>query len=211
MTQNVVVGLFEVESEAYQALTELKQDPGNDSSFVAEAALVKKENGSMRILDGFDSGANTVDDTAIGGLVGGLIGILGGPIGVLLGGSFGALIGSAVDGGDALDHASMLEQIAGKMDDNDLAVIMFASEEDESILDAKLSKFKTIIIRFDAAVVAAEVEEAQSMEKEMARLARKELRDEKKAARKQKAEEKRAKMSAGFEALKAKHKKNKDK
>ena len=29
MAQNIVVGLFEVESEAYQALAELRQNPGN--------------------------------------------------------------------------------------------------------------------------------------------------------------------------------------
>ena len=31
MAQNIVVGLFEVESEAFQAMTELKQNPGTES------------------------------------------------------------------------------------------------------------------------------------------------------------------------------------
>ena len=51
MAQNIVVGLFEVESEAYQAMTELKQNPGDEKSYVSTAALVKKENGSLRTLD----------------------------------------------------------------------------------------------------------------------------------------------------------------
>ena len=208
MAQNVVVSIFEVESEAYQALTELKKYPGDDLSFVTQAVLIKKENGVLRTMDGFDTGANTMDDMAIGGLVGALFGILGGPIGVLLGGSYGALIGSTVDSGDALDNACMIEQIAGKLDDGDVAIIALASEEKEEILDNKLGRFKTIIARFDAAVVAAEVEEAQKMAAEMARQARQELRNEKKAARKEKVAEKRAKLSADFSAFKAKFKKD---
>ena len=207
MAQNIVVGLFEVESEAYQALTQLKQYPGDERSYVSAAVLVKKENGVLRTLDGFDTGANTADDMAVGGLVGALFGILGGPIGVLLGGSYGMLIGSAFDTDDALTNASMLEQIAGKMVDNEVAIIGLAYEEDEAILDQKLAGFKVMIVRFDAAAVASEVEEAQMLEAEMARQARKELRDEKKAARKDKREEKKAKLSADWEGFKAKFKK----
>ena len=207
MAQNIVVGLFEVESEAYQAMTELKQNPGDEKSYVSTAALVKKENGSLRTLDAFDTGANTTDDMAIGGVVGALFGVLGGPVGVLLGGSYGMLLGSAFDTDDALANASLLEQIAGKMENGEVAIIGLAYEEDEAILDEKLSGFKTTIARFDAADVATEVEEAQQLEEEMARQARKELRDEKKAARKEKRAEKKEKMSADWEGFKAKFRK----
>ena len=205
--QNIIVSIFEVESEGYQAMTELKQNPGTEEAFIASAVLVKKENGALRTLDGFDSGANTRDDTAVGGIAGALVGILGGPIGVLLGGAYGALIGSAFDTNDAIDNACLIEQIAGKMVDGETALIALASEENEELLDQRLNKFKTTIARFDAAVVAAEVEEAQKMADEMARQARKELRDEKKAARKEKVEEKKAKMSADLDGIKAKFKK----
>ena len=207
MAQNIIVTLFEVESEAYQALTQLKQYPGDDRSYLSAAALVKKENGKLNMLDGFDTGANTMDDTALGGVVGALFGVLGGPIGILLGGSYGMLVGSAFDTDDALMNASMLEQITKKMDDGDVAIIGLAYEEEEEILDQKLSRFKTIIARFDAAAVAAEVDEARMLEEEMARLARKELRDEKKAELKDKKEEKKAKLSADWEKFKAKFKK----
>ena len=200
MAQNIVVSLFEVESEAYQAMTELKQNPGDEKSYVSTAALVKKENGSLRTLDAFDTGANTTDDMAIGGVVGALFG-------VLLGGSYGMLIGSAFDADDALANTSLLEQIAGKMENGEVAIIGLAYEEDEAILDEKLSGFKTTIARFDAADVATEVEEAQQLEEEMARQARKELRDEKKAARKEKRAEKKEKMSADWEGFKAKFRK----
>lgn len=209
MASNVVVSLFEVESEAYQALTQLRQYPGDDRSYVPAAALVKKENGTLHTLDGFDTGANTADDTAIGGLVGALFGVLGGPVGVLLGGAYGALIGSVFDTDDALMNASMLEQIMKKMEDGEVAIIALAYEEDEAILDQKLAGFKTTIARFDAAAVAEEVEEAQKLEKEMARQARKELRDEKKESRKEKRAEKKAKLSADWEGFKAKFTKDK--
>ncbi len=207
MTQNIVVALFEVESEAYQALTQLRNYPGDEKCYVSAAALVKKENGAMHVVDAFDTGANTSDDTAIGGLIGALFGVIGGPIGVLLGGSYGMLLGSVLDTDDALMNASMLERIAKKMDDGDVAVVGLAFEEDEAILDQKLAGFKVIIARFDAAVVAEEVEEAQRMEEEMARMARKELRDERKAERKDKIAEKKAKLSADWDGFKAKFKK----
>ena len=208
MAQNIVVSLFKVESEAYQALTQLKQYPGDEKSYVSAAALIKKENGALRTLDGFDTGTNTTDDMAIGGLVGALFGVLGGPVGLLLGGSYGMLIGSAVDADDALSNVSMLEQISGKLENDEVAVIALAYEEDEAVLDQKLNAFKTVIARFDAADVAAEVEEAEKMADEMARQARRELRDEKKAARKEKREEKKAKLSADWEGFKARFKKS---
>ena len=114
------------------------------------------------------------------------------------------LIGALIDTDDALNNASQLEQIEGKLENGEVAVIGLVNEEDEAILDQKLSAYKTEIVRFDAADVAAEVEEAEMMEKEMARQARKELRDDKKAGRKEKRAEKKAKLSADWEAAKAK-------
>lgn len=210
MAQNIVVSLFKVESEAYQAMTQLKQYPGDEKSYVAAAALVKKENGTMHTLDAFDTGANTADDMAVGGLVGALFGILGGPIGILLCGSAGILVGSAFDADDSVMNVSMLEQIAGMMVENEVAIVGLAYEEDEAILDQKFAAFDTTIARFDAAAIAAEVEEANQMQEEMARNARAQLRDEKKAARREKKEEKKAKLSADWEGFKAKFKKKDD-
>ena len=208
MAQNIVVGLFEVESEAFQALTEFKQNPGTENSYLTAAALVKKQNGTLYTMDSFDTGTHTTDDTAVGGLVGALVGVLGGPIGVLLGGSYGMLVGSVKDTDDTLYGVSLLEQTALKIQDGEVAVIGLAFEEDEEVLDQRLGRFKTTIVRFDAATVAAEVEEAQQLADEMARQARKELRDEKKAARKEKREEKKAKLSADWEGFKARFKKS---
>lgn len=194
MAQNIFAAIFDVESEAYQAFSELKQNPVNEKSLLSQVALIKRENGAINVLDAFDTGAATLNDTAIGGLVGAFLGILGGPIGVLLGGSYGALVGSVVDSGDAIGQASLIEQIAGKMEDGDIVLVGLAAEDDESILDEKLSKFKVTIMRYDAIAVAEEVAEAEAVEAEMARQARASMRKEKRAEFKEKAAARRAEL-----------------
>ena len=186
MAQNIFAAIFDVESEGFQAFSELKQKPADKNFLLSQVALVKKENGAIRVLDTFDTGVATMNDTAFGGVMGAFIGILGGPIGVLLGGAYGALVGSAIDTGEALGQASMLEQIATKMQDDDVVLVGLAAEDDESVLDERFSKFKVTILRYDAFAVADEVAEAEAVEAEMARQARANLRKEKSAEFKEK-------------------------
>lgn len=202
--QNIIVTVFEVESEGYQAMTELKKEPGNGKNVLFQAVLIKKENGQVKVLDHFDTGLNTADDTAIGGLVGMFVGILGGPIGMLLGAGYGAMTGMLLDTIDATDDMSLLEQISEKLGDG-TAVIGLAEEEDEGFLDAKLGAYKTVIARFDAAVVAQEVEAAREMQTEMERQARADLRKQKTDEFKGKVEAHRTKIKEQFENIKANH------
>lgn len=204
MTENVLIALFDVESEAYQAATELKSAAASEDYIISQLALVTKKDGKLFPADGFDTGIQTSNDTAGGALVGVLLGILGGPIGMLLGASYGALIGGAVDASDAAQNASLLEQVTGKLYDDSTAIIALVQEEDESALDAKLSKFRTTIVREDAAIVAEEVEEARQVERELQRQAREKLRAEKKESREQRIQERRNKIQADFAALKEK-------
>ena len=170
--QNIIVASFEVESEGYQAITTLRQFPGEEKSMISQAVLVKKEDGAIKSLDGFDTGAETLNDTLKGGLIGTAVGILGGPIGMLLGGSIGYMTGANLDVIDAIDNASLLEQIAGKLQDGQVALIVLADEEDESGIDGRLAGLNAVIARFDAAVVAEEVETAREVQQEMERQAR---------------------------------------
>ena len=202
--ENVVMALFDVESEGYQALSELRRDPVNASYTISQIGLVKKENGQIRTCEGFDTGVDTADDAAVGGLIGGLFGILGGPIGVLFSGSMGAFIGSMVDADDALRNASMLEKVSEKLQDGQVALAVLIQESDESAFDSRLSQFKTEILRWDAADIEAEVERAKELEKEMQRIAREQLRKQKKDEIHQDLEQRRAKIHADMEALKAK-------
>lgn len=198
MDKNVIVTVFKVESEGYQALTELKQAAGAESYFVTAAALVKKEKETCIVLDGFDTGAKTVDDEIRGGIIGMLVGVLGGPVGMLLGAGYGALVGMNLDAADALYGASMLEQIADKLDDGMVALVALADEETPDALDAKLSKFDAVIARFDAKAVAEEVDEACEMQVEMARQARMQLRKEKKETVREELEENSEILKANF-------------
>ena len=94
MKQNVIVALFDVPSEAYQAFSELKAYTQTADTLIAQAVLIKKENGLIIPAESTDFTANTEGGAWTGGLIGALVGILGGPIGMLLGGTAGALIGS---------------------------------------------------------------------------------------------------------------------
>lgn len=190
MENNVLVAVFKVDSEGYQALTELRQAAQGESYLVSAAALVKKSNGACAYLDGFDTGVKTADDTAIGGLIGMMVGIIGGPLGMLLGAGIGTMTGANVDAADALVDAAMLEQIVGKLDDGTVAIIADVTEKDPEELDGKLSAFDAVIARFDAEVVAKEAARAAEMQQEMARMARLELRKEKKEELRKKIEEK---------------------
>ena len=71
--ENIIIIRFEVESEAYQALVELKQNTVCDSYVVSQAMLAKNKDGKLDSIDGFDTGAETMDDTRLGGLIGALM------------------------------------------------------------------------------------------------------------------------------------------
>jgi uncharacterized membrane protein len=179
MNENLVLVNYKVESEAYQALSELKRDTANANYTISQAAIVKRENGQLNTMDGFINGKDANDDTVTGSLIGGLVGILGGPIGILLGGSVGMLIGGAVDASGIVKDASLLEKAGDSIAEGETAIILLAQEEYETALTAKLNDFDVTITRFDAAEVAAEVEHAREVERQMAKETREKLREEK--------------------------------
>lgn len=205
--ESILAAIFDVESEGYQAITMLSRKPLSDSYGILQMSLVKRVGKTIIECDSFQSGAHTTDDTHRGGVIGSLLGVLGGPIGVILLGSTGALAGSVIDARDAKESDSLLEKVAQKLDEHRLALIALVTEENESELDTVLGQFKTDVLRFDAAAVAEEVEEAEKLEKEMERQARQQLRESKKAEHKKAVEKHRAKIKADFEDFKAKFKK----
>ena len=193
MKENLVLANYKVESEAYQALSELKRETTNANYTISQAVIVKKENGKLSVMDGFVNGATTGDDTMTGGLIGSLVGILGGPLGILLGGSMGMLIGGAVDAGDMADNASLLEKAGDSILDGETAY--------ETALTAKLNNFEVTITRFDAAEVAAEVEHAREVEKQMAKEAREKMREERSEAFKESVAKKSEELKNWFSLL----------
>ena len=146
------------------ALSELKRETSNSNYTISQAVIVKRESGKLEIQDGFNADASMGEDTWTGSLLGSLVGVLGGPLGVLLGGSVGMMIGGAVDASDAAKNASLIEK---------------AGDCIETALTAKLNRFDVTITRMNAAEVAAEVEHAREVERQMARDAREKMRAEK--------------------------------
>ena len=201
MKENLILANYKVESEAYQALSELKRETANANYTISQAVIVKKENGKLSVMDGFVNGAAAGDDTMTGGLIGSLLGILGGPLGILLGGSMGMLIGGAVDAGDMADNASLLEKAGDSILDGETAIILLAQEEYETALTAKLNNFEVTITRFDAAEVAAEVEHAREVEKQMAKEAREKMREERSEAFKESVAKKSEELKNWFSHL----------
>lgn len=192
--ENVLAVLFKNESEGFQAITELKKQPVIDTATIFQIALIKRDDKGIEICDRFDSEIISSSETVLGGLMGAFLGILGGPIGVLLMGSYGALIGKMVDVGDMIGGEALIETVADKLAEGEVALIALVQEETETELNAKFQKYDCEVARFDAAVVAEEVEEAIELQLDMARQAKYELRKVRLDDHKEKVEERRSKF-----------------
>lgn len=202
--ENVVTVIFNVESEAYQAFSELKREVVNDAYVISQMELVKKEYGRIISCEGYDTGITTTDDTSRGGLIGMFTGVLAGPLGMLFGGAMGTLIGSAIDAEDAVKNISMIERVSRKLGNGETALIALVMEENVGVLDTKLQHFKTTIIREDAALVAQEIEDARELQLEMEKEAKKKMREKNRMERRREIDEKRLKIKADFDKLKNK-------
>lgn len=202
--ENIIIVSFDIESEGYQAITELKGNVWKEGYAVSQAALVKNTDGHLTTLDSFDTGIETRNDTHMGGLIGTLLGVAGGPLGMVLLGGYGALIGSAVDWGDAVNNASLMEHVLSCVTEDSAVLIAVVQEEQEGAFDQNFDKFRAEITRFDAAEVAAEIAEAERLQEEMAREAKRKLREAKKQDRRQAIEERRERIKDHFRLLQAK-------
>ena len=202
--ENIIMAVFPVESEAYQAFSELKRDSFGSSFLVGQAALVKKEGASLRVCESFDSGLETADDTWSGTLIGSIVGILGGPIGVLLGAGIGGLTGAAIDAADISRNGSLLEKAAANLSDGTVAILALTQEDGTMAMDSKFMKYNADIQRYDAAEVQAELDAARKAQREMEKQTRAALRQEKAEAGKARYAEIKTKLSGNFEALKSK-------
>lgn len=202
--ENIIIVNFNVESEAYQALSELKSRSVTEGYVVSQALLAKNTDGKLNVIDGFDAGSETRDDTRMGGLIGALLGVAGGPLGMVIMGGYGALIGSAVDWSDAAQNASLMEYVLGCVSEDKAVLIAVVQEDGTESFDGVFRKFSAEITRFDASEVAAEVAEARRVQEEMAREAKKQLREAKKNDRRQEIEERKTKIKAHFADIKAK-------
>ena len=158
MKENVVIVNCKVPSEAFQILSKLRQDLGNEDFEISQAAVVKKDAGRLSLEDGFVAKDIADDRGWTGGLIGSLVGILGGPLGVLFGGAAGSLIGDAMDEKEVEDKAELLEKASECLVDGETALMLMIKENDETALGAKLKDFQVSITRIDAKEIADEIE-----------------------------------------------------
>lgn len=185
--ENVLVSYNTVESEAYQTFTELKKNDGRHvESKISNALLIKKQKDKLVILDEFIAASTGTDDTLKGGLIGGLVGILGGPIGMLLGFGVGTFIGTFSDRDDIKTETSLLQSMGSRLGEDDVAILLFAQEQHEKSLDDILTKFEATVTRYDAAVIAEEVEHAQSVQRDLEKQTRQKLSSDRSNERKSK-------------------------
>ena len=194
MKNNVVIAVFEVESEAHQAFNQLKRESVGKGYSAPEAALIQNKANAIDVIDAFGySPADT--GTSTGMVIGSLVGILGGPVGVLLGAVTGALAGSVSDGGHAVDTASVVAIVASKIYEGEIAIAALVQEE-EPAFDAVFADYKATIIRYDAADIADDVERLYDFGAELTNQMMEEVKADRKAEREDRRQEHRAKIES---------------
>lgn len=197
MKNNVVIAVFEVESEAYQAFNQLKREYAGKDYTVAEAALIKNKANTIDLIDGF--GMTPQDEgEATGIVIGSLIGVLGGPIGVILGAATGALAGSISDSDRAIDDVSLVAVVSDKIFEGEIAIAALVSEE-EPAFDAVFADYKTVIARYDAADIAEDVNRLQELGAELSNQVMEQVKAERKAEREKRRAEQEEKINAAID------------
>jgi uncharacterized membrane protein len=177
-TDNVLVVTFGDEpakdTNAYQALTDLKELDSQQQVQIAGAAVI------VRGLDGrvdvkSEVGNDPYMGTASGGLIGLLVGIIGGPLGVLLGGAYGALVGSIFDIDDVESTQSVLGEISKQVQPTRTAVLAQLVEQSPEVVDTAMARLGGEVMRRPSADVEQEIAAAEDAQRKADREARKEL------------------------------------
>lgn len=192
MDNNVVIAVFDVESEAFQAFSELRNKPYGIDYSVPEAALIRVKDNAVEVCDAYNCAAGATD-TETGIVIGSLAGILGGPIGVILGAAIDAQAGVVSDTGRALDAASAVAVVASKIYEGEIAIAALVAEE-EPAFDAAFANYKTTIMRYDAADIADDIDRLYELEAEISSKVLAEVKADTKAARQELREERRARI-----------------
>ena len=177
---NVLIMHFPESSQAFEALSQLKGQPG-----VTGAAVVERTpDGEVRLADAHAPEAG--GGVAVGGLVGSLIGILAGPVGMLLGWSTGMLVGMAYEADEAADADDGFTILSRSVPVGGNASIVEMTETSHAIVDDVAEKLNGTVTRLPAAEVQAEVESARDAARQAAAEARKVRRASRRAEFKEK-------------------------
>jgi uncharacterized membrane protein len=200
---NVIAVSFADDSNAYRALTALKELDSQERVGVQEAVVVVREaDGQLVEKDRIET--SFLPGTVSGGLIGLLLGVLGGPIGVLIGGTGGVLVGSLFDLEDLDDTESALSAISATVAVGRTGLLAVVSERSPEVVDSAMSELGGTVVRRTVSDVEAEIAAAEKAERKAKREARKELVRERQSQSK-------ANVDAKIAELKGKlHRKDKD-
>ena len=192
---NVLAITFPEDSNAYEALTKLKELDGQGRVRLAGAAVVARdENGSIMVKD--QAGDIGYEGTTAGGILGLLIGVIGGPLGVLLGGATGLMIGSLFDLDDLDETESVLTELSRSVQVGHTSLLAQVSEQSPEVVDAAVAALDGQVVRRPIADVEAEIAAAEEAQRAAKKEARERLREQRREERKDKVQAKIAELKS---------------
>ena len=178
--KNVVVVRFTVPSNAYQALSVLKECDAEGRIGLESAAVVERTTaGELRIPESDDNVGPV--GTATGSLIGMLVGVLGGPVGVLIGWGAGALIGGAIDVDRSVTSDEALTVLGRAIPPESTALIASVEEPAVEVIDAEMYTLGGEVTRRPVDEVRGELDAAEEAADAAAREARRVVREKRKA------------------------------
>jgi uncharacterized membrane protein len=201
--ENVIIVSFPEDSDAYEALTTLKQlDSQHQIDLAGAAVVVRDEDGHVDVKD-------EVEDSSYAGTVGGafvglLIGIIGGPLGILIGGATGVLVGSLFDVQDVDDTESALTDVSKAVRVGQTALLADVTEPSTEVIDAAMQSLGGKILRRTVEDVEAEIATADKAQRAAKREARKQLLEARKQLLEAEHEKHKEEIRAKIEELKSK-------
>ena len=163
------------DTNAYQALTDLRQLDSQGQLKIAGAAVVTRDTAG-RVDVKSEVGNDSYVGSASGGIIGLLVGIIGGPVGVLLGGTYGALVGSLFDIDEVDTTDSALGEISKQVQPTRTAVLAQVLEQSPEVVDAAMARLGGQVMRRPVFEVEQEIAAAQEAQRKAKREARTELR-----------------------------------
>lgn len=174
ITENVICVSFDPDSNAYAALTALKElDSQGRLALQAGAVVVRGTDGQLVVKD--EVGGAAFEGAASGGIIGLLIGIVGGPLGVLVGGTYGLLVGSLFDLDDDERKESVLGQISAAVGAGRTALLAQLTEPSHEVVDTAMARLGGTVLRRPVEDVEAEIAAAEKAQRDAEREADKEL------------------------------------
>lgn len=169
MSKRVIIMNFDVESQAYQAFSEIKKLYAERQIKGEQMAVVTHTNDGahqFKINDFLDFTGS--DHTSKDSLIGMVIGILGGPLGVLLGWFAGSLIGATQDAKEIQGAQSIFQFMTEKIEVGQTGLMLIGDEEDNRPLNhLVMNELGGEITRLEYEDVTAEIEKAKAVEKKV--------------------------------------------